>query len=87
MANLGTQKNPLRFSVHTEAHAYAIMCLCKKRGWQAMVRIAPDEPEDTADLKRIRLNPPIMPAKTMQKVGRNEPCPCGSGNKYKKCCA
>jgi hypothetical protein len=20
------------------------------------------------------------------KVGRNEPCPCGSGNKYKKCC-
>ncbi len=23
---------------------------------------------------------------TMQKVGRNEPCPCGSGKKYKKCC-
>jgi len=22
-----------------------------------------------------------------KKVGRNEPCPCGSGNKYKKCCA
>jgi uncharacterized protein YecA (UPF0149 family) len=22
-----------------------------------------------------------------QKVGRNEPCPCGSGKKYKKCCA
>jgi SEC-C motif-containing protein len=21
------------------------------------------------------------------KVGRNEPCPCGSGKKYKKCCA
>jgi len=21
-----------------------------------------------------------------QKVGRNEPCPCGSGKKYKKCC-
>src|SRR5437764_2962794 len=20
------------------------------------------------------------------KVGRNDPCPCGSGNKYKKCC-
>jgi len=19
-------------------------------------------------------------------VGRNEPCPCGSGKKYKKCC-
>lgn len=22
----------------------------------------------------------------MQKIGRNEPCPCGSGKKYKKCC-
>ena len=21
-----------------------------------------------------------------QKVGRNEPCPCGSGKKYKFCC-
>jgi hypothetical protein len=22
----------------------------------------------------------------IDKVGRNDPCPCGSGNKYKKCC-
>lgn len=22
----------------------------------------------------------------MEKVGRNDPCPCGSGLKYKKCC-
>lgn len=22
----------------------------------------------------------------MEKTGRNEPCPCGSGKKYKKCC-
>ncbi|EMF0406572.1 SEC-C domain-containing protein [Enterococcus durans] len=21
-----------------------------------------------------------------EKVGRNSPCPCGSGKKYKKCC-
>lgn len=21
-----------------------------------------------------------------QKVGRNEPCPCGNGKKFKKCC-
>ena len=24
-------------------------------------------------------------AMNQQKVGRNEPCPCGSGRKYKKC--
>ncbi len=23
---------------------------------------------------------------SMNAVGRNEPCPCGSGKKYKKCC-
>ena len=22
----------------------------------------------------------------MEKVGRNDPCPCGSGKKYKSCC-
>ena len=26
------------------------------------------------------------PARTEKKVGRNEPCPCGSGKKYKHCC-
>lgn len=26
------------------------------------------------------------PLRTEKKVGRNEPCPCGSGKKYKKCC-
>lgn len=24
---------------------------------------------------------------SVTKVGRNDPCPCGSGKKYKKCCA
>ncbi len=28
----------------------------------------------------------IIPLKKPKKVGRNEPCPCGSGVKYKKCC-
>ncbi|KAB2335567.1 SEC-C metal-binding domain-containing protein [Bacillus mesophilum] len=28
----------------------------------------------------------IIEMKTRQKVGRNEPCPCGSEKKYKKCC-
>ena len=28
-----------------------------------------------------------QPVRREQKVGRNDPCPCGSGKKYKKCCA
>ena len=27
-----------------------------------------------------------QPAKAAPKVGRNDPCPCGSGKKYKNCC-
>lgn len=26
------------------------------------------------------------PVRVEQKIGRNDPCPCGSGKKYKKCC-
>ena len=30
---------------------------------------------------------PIAPfVRSGPKVGRNDPCPCGSGKKYKKCC-
>jgi len=29
---------------------------------------------------------PAMTAAPRAKVGRNDPCPCGSGKKYKKCC-
>ncbi|MEE9154036.1 MAG: preprotein translocase subunit SecA [candidate division NC10 bacterium] len=34
------------------------------------------------------LKPSLAPAVAVKagKVGRNEPCPCGSGKKYKKCC-
>ena len=27
-----------------------------------------------------------VPIKKDNKVGRNDPCPCGSGKKFKKCC-
>ena len=29
---------------------------------------------------------PVTVRRTQPKVGRNDPCPCGSGKKYKKCC-
>lgn len=32
-----------------------------------------------------KMNPKGKPLR-VEKVGRNEPCPCGTGKKYKKCC-
>ena len=35
----------------------------------------------------ILLPPPVDPIQSDKEPGRNDPCPCGSGKKYKKCCA
>jgi len=41
-------------------------------------RAAAQAPQGEVKVKQIRLEGP--------KVGRNDPCPCGSGKKYKRCC-
>jgi len=40
------------------------------------LRVSPQERKDTPPVKKT----------PHKKVGRNDPCPCGSGKKYKKCC-
>jgi hypothetical protein len=37
-------------------------------------------------LNQQRSNAFVEPIRNENKVGRNDPCPCGSGKKYKKCC-
>ena len=46
-----------------------------------------------AELKEMQLKPTIkqlrrkpVDPKADGRVGRNDPCPCGSGKKFKKCC-
>jgi len=34
----------------------------------------------------LSIDQPATPIQKKPKVGRNAPCPCGSGTKYKKCC-
>ncbi len=41
-------------------------------------RAAAQAPQGEVKTKQIRVE--------QKKVGRNDPCPCGSGKKYKKCC-
>ena len=48
------------------------------------------EPEDIAlQLQQVQQTDPDPAVQTFkregQKIGRNDPCPCGSGKKYKKC--
>ncbi len=41
--------------------------------------------KDVYSQSEDRLPAKVLPM-TVEKVGRNQPCPCGSGKKYKKCC-
>ncbi len=38
------------------------------------------------DIEPLALERPPETIRVQQKVGRNDPCPCGSGKKFKKCC-
>ncbi len=81
---LGTESNPAIVRVQTESRMKEIAAKFEKNDWKYTIGMEPDEPEDITDLE-ILLNP----QKTVvaeKKVGRNDPCPCGSGKKYKKCC-
>ena len=60
---------------------------------QAETNLQTSRPEMAAPSSGNRQNPnqpqqeqqKTQPVRVEQKVGRNEPCPCGSGKKYKKC--
>ena len=50
------------------------------------VRMAPQQREQLAKPVEIAGDDKPKPKRTDKKPGRNDPCPCGSGLKYKNCC-
>ena len=98
MAKLGSEKRPVRFRVQTEERLSEIASLCDKNGWIFVGGLEPDKPEDLCEVDYL-LNPKIFTSQPRMensehmtvvnekpKTGRNEPCPCGSGLKHKRCC-
>ncbi len=64
-------------SMWTNAHE--IPELLRKQYEKPLFDLVPERPvPSTADGHTIR--------RAVARVGRNDPCPCGSGKKYKKCC-
>lgn len=90
MARIGTKKNPAVVRVQTEERAHEVLEYCTEHGIQALVGLEPDKDEDLSDIASAlgapTLSPPSAALRAPEKVGRNDPCPCGSGLKYKKCC-
>jgi SWIM/SEC-C metal-binding protein len=83
MAKLGSKKRPIIVRVQSDERAMYVAETCAKHGWHFIIGFEFDKPEDISDLEKL-LNP-SQPVKS-DKIGRNDPCPCGSGKKYKKCC-
>jgi len=83
MAKKGSKKNPLILRLADESRVESITEICYKNDWRFILGIEPDQEEDLSELER-KLNP-LVPHQ-VTKTGRNEPCTCGSGKKFKKCC-
>jgi SWIM/SEC-C metal-binding protein len=83
MAKSGSKGNPLILRVADESKAQLVAEICSENDWQFILGIEPDQEEDLSDLER-KLNPPVR--HEVRKIGRNEPCTCGSEKKFKKCC-
>jgi len=98
MSKLGTEKRPVRFHVQTEERMAEIAAICEEHGWIFVGGYEPDDPEDIREVEYL-LNPDAFQSQPRMRLpnhatvvheapqtGRNDPCPCGSGVKYKKCC-
>jgi len=82
-AKLGSTLRPITVWVQSDATARYVAETCEAHGWYYLIGFETDQPEDISALERA-----LIPQKPVEstKIGRNEPCPCGSGRKYKKCC-
>lgn len=70
--------------VQTVQRAEQLLAWCQENDIQVIVGLEPDKPEDITDIDRaVQAR---QPADRSPKIGRNEPCPCGSAKKFKKCC-
>ncbi|MDU9400091.1 preprotein translocase subunit SecA [Pseudomonas sp. zfem003] len=59
--------------------------LAKRMQFQHAEAPGLDEPEEAMEEGDVATAAAVAPVRAEPKIGRNEPCPCGSGKKYKHC--
>lgn len=85
VVKLGTEKNPLTLVVANNERLQEVEALVAEHQLFADITVDSNADEDINELNAI-LNKPSTT--TFEKTpNRNDPCSCGSGKKYKKCCA
>ncbi len=58
----------------------------KQHKLEELAKKALTKEEREAEEKLLKETKKVDPIKAEGHAGRNDPCPCGSGQKYKKCC-
>jgi SWIM/SEC-C metal-binding protein len=80
----GSANSPLSLIVKSLARKEELEIILDEKGLHADITIAPDQNENTTELNTV-LDKPV-PQTFARKINRNDPCSCGSGKKFKKCC-
>jgi preprotein translocase subunit SecA len=62
------------------------LCMVQIRREEEVERIEEKQRQDYIMSRGEDTPAPVTVKRDSAKVGRNDPCPCGSGKKYKKCC-
>jgi hypothetical protein len=89
--DLATGKDRVLARLADNPHRRLVEDTVAEMGWWACFRENSENRVKSAAQASAtsRLNsasPSSQIKRTTPKIGRNEPCPCGSGKKYKKCC-
>lgn len=83
-ARLGTQEHPLTLTLNDESKRADIDTLLAEHKLIANITIDENAEENINELSALIETPTTT---TFEKTpGRNDPCSCNSGKKYKKCC-
>ena len=86
---LGTKKAPAQISVKTEQRKQELLAIFAENKWSSNITVDADKAENILDLEFLQSKlsqSKASQAVSSKKANRNDPCPCGSGKKYKKCC-
>jgi SWIM/SEC-C metal-binding protein len=84
VVRLGTEKAPAKISVQTEARKEELEAIFAENKWFCEITVDADKSENISDLEMLQSK--VETAVSTKKANRNDPCPCGSEKKYKKCC-
>ncbi len=80
----GTEESPLTLTVNSEVRKTEIELILQENSLFADIEVNPDSVENITELEGFLNKPKTMTFDKLPK--RNDPCSCGSGKKYKKCC-